>query len=95
MNNKPKLLERIDPTLLHHYPTPLHELVANPDWSVRLDVARRIDPSQLPEMMGDTHWIVRREVAMRIPTKYLGLLLMRETSPKVLEIIQERVKTLG
>ena len=33
---------------------------------VRLQVARRIDPSRLHEMMGDEDWSVRLEVARRI-----------------------------
>jgi len=45
------------------------------------------------KMMMD--WGVRQAVAIRIPSKYLGGMLLRETVPKVIEILQERLTRLG
>jgi len=79
-----EVAERIDPSRLH-------EMMEDEDPEIRIVVAQRIDPSRIPEMMGDPDPWVRYWVVKRISSKYLGLSLMRESVPEILEIIRERL----
>jgi len=79
-----EIADRIDPDLLPEMMKDIHS-------EVRWRVARRIDPARLHEMMKDPSWLVRLKVAGRIPRRYLASMLIRETDPEVLEIIQEKL----
>jgi len=43
-----------------------NDMMRNPNWHVRLEVAKRISPDRLPEMMEDSDWLIRSWVAHRI-----------------------------